>query len=47
MRTAVRETGVSRHHEGTINSLPETPQTLQQYVTERIDGGLQLRPHYA
>ena len=35
---AVRETGVSRHHGGTIEGLPEAPCTSQHYHIEGIKG---------
>ena len=36
-RTAVRETGVSRHHGGPIEGPPETPRTSQHYHIEGIN----------
>ena len=36
-RIAVRETGVSRHHRGPIEGLPETPRTSQHYHIEGIN----------
>ena len=42
---AVRETGVSRHHGGTIESPPETSRTSQHNRIEGIKGVPNLRGH--
>ena len=46
-RTAVRETGVSRHNGSLIQDPPETSQTSQNCGTEGFKGDSQLGPHYA
>ena len=43
-RIAVRETGVSRHHEGLIEGPPETPQTSEHYRIEGFKGALNWAP---
>ena len=37
-RSAVRETGVSRHQGGPIEGPPETPRTSQHYRIEEVKG---------
>ena len=46
-RIAVRETGVSWHHRGAIQSPPESPRKSQHYRIGEFKGGLQLGTHYA
>ena len=43
-RTVVRETGVSWHHKGSIEDLPETPRLPQQYGIEGLQGGPSIEP---
>ena len=45
-RTAVLETGASRHHVGPIESPHPTPQTSHHYCIEGFKEETQLGPHY-